>query len=82
MALLKTTAFLPVRGGTFSNCAARYDGSKVDRFLAAALMFKSAERITDEVADLLMLLIGPAADWWEVEKLRNSTWDSAIEVMK
>ena len=77
-----------IRGGTFTHCSARYDGSKesnaLDRFISAASMFKSAERIRDDdaVQGLAMLLTDRAADWWEVEKIKNLTWDEAISSLR
>ena len=76
------------RTGTFTQCTARYSGTRgdnsLDRFLAEVDTYKAAERITDEdaVRGLPILLDGDAADWWDVERQKNLTWTEAIDNLK
>jgi hypothetical protein len=69
IASLNTTKEL-VRKGTFTTCTARFQGQRdrntLERFIAAATTFKTAENIGDREAlmGLSILLEEEAGTWW------------------
>ncbi|XP_038211455.1 uncharacterized protein LOC119831956 [Zerene cesonia] len=67
--------------GTFATCNFTYDGKrdcdKVDAFLAAATVYKTAEKMSDldALQGLPLLLRGEAAEWWQAVKHGVSKWE-------
>jgi hypothetical protein len=74
--------------GSFVRCTKRYNGrinnKELHRFILSIIIYKGAERISDETAllELPLLLEGPAAVWWANVKENINNWATAVKMLK